>query len=66
VGTGHPRTMVVTIETCEGPRAYVGVVSSYFEKVTEKFQRLTDNEWAAEIRNATPADVPWMTPLVER
>lgn len=66
VGTGHPRTMVVTVETCSGPRAYVGVVSSYFEKITEDFKRLTDEEWAAEVRVATPPDVPWMAPFVER
>lgn len=66
VGTGHPRTMVVTVETCSGPRAYVGVVSSYFEKITEDFKRLTDEEWAAEVRAATPPDVPWMAPFIER
>lgn len=66
VGTGHPRTMVVTVDTCSGPRAYVGVVSSYFEKITKDFQRLADEEWAAEVRKATPPDVPWMAPVVER
>ena len=65
VGTGLPRTMVVTIETCAGPRAYVGVVSSYHEKVTEKFERLTDEKWKAGILTTPPADVPWMTNLVE-
>lgn len=66
VGTGHPRTMVVTVETCSGPRAYVGVVSSYFEKITRDFKRLTDEEWAAEVGVATPPEVPWMVPVVER
>ncbi|HEY5960918.1 MAG TPA: DUF3160 domain-containing protein, partial [Polyangiaceae bacterium] len=29
VGTGRPRLMVVTTETCEGPRAYAGLAFSY-------------------------------------
>jgi hypothetical protein len=28
VGTGEPRVMVATVDTCSGPRAYVGVVSA--------------------------------------
>jgi hypothetical protein len=61
VGTGMPRLMVVTAGTCTGPRAYVGVASSYFEKVTEDFERLTDEVWAAELRDheGTPPDPPW-------
>ena len=65
VGTGLPCTMVVTVDTCAGPRAYVGVVSSYHEKVTKNFERLTDHEWSASIQATPPADVPWMTDLVE-
>ncbi|MEZ4310922.1 MAG: DUF3160 domain-containing protein [Polyangiaceae bacterium] len=33
VGTGPARLMVVTADTCVGPRAYVGLASSYFEKI---------------------------------
>ena len=66
VATGDPRQMVVTTDTCGGPRAYVGVASSYFEKITEGFVRLTDQEWAASIHNGNPADVPWMADLVAR
>jgi len=57
--------MVMTAETCVGPRAYVGLVSAYHEKVTTDFQRLTDPEWAEELKQS-PADVPWMTDLVSR
>jgi hypothetical protein len=64
VGTGMPRLMVVTAENCTGPRAYVGLVSSYFERVTNNFKRMTDEEWAAEILKTTPDDVPWMSDLV--
>ena len=44
VATGGPRLMVTTIETCQGPRAYVGLSSSYYEKVTQGFERVSDPE----------------------
>jgi hypothetical protein len=66
VATGLPRLMVTTANTCEGPRAYVGPVSSYFEKVTDGWQRVTDSEWSDELSAATPADVSWMTDLIGR
>ena len=49
VATGLPRLMYVTVDGCNGPRAYAGVVSSYFEKTTANFQRLTDMDWSTEI-----------------
>jgi hypothetical protein len=66
VGTGKPRLMVVTVDSCTGPRAYAGLVTSYFEKITDNWQRLTDQAWATELEAATPADVPWMSDLVVR
>ena len=45
VGTGYARLMVLTVNTCTGPRAYAGLVSSYFEEVTENFERLDDPTW---------------------
>lgn len=63
VGTGDARFMVVTVDTCAGPRAYAGLASSYYEVVTENFERLTDEVWAGRQRDAT--DVPWLVgPLV--
>lgn len=64
VGTGHPRAMVVTVDGCNGPRAYVGLASSYFEHVTEGFDRLDDQRWTQMW--STKQDVPWMTNLVVR
>lgn len=65
VGTGHARLMVVTAETCTGPKAYVGVASSYFETVTQKFQRLDDEAWVKKLAAPVkPAEVPWMMDLV--
>jgi hypothetical protein len=66
VATGQPRTMVVSIDRCGMPSAYVGFASSYFEKTTSDFQRMDDGQWTTEIQNATPADVPWMTGIVTR
>ncbi|MBX3192779.1 MAG: DUF3160 domain-containing protein, partial [Labilithrix sp.] len=65
VGTGMPRTMVVTVESCSGPRAYVGLVSSYHERITQNFERLTDKLWQ-QIAQTPPGDVDWMTDLIQR
>lgn len=65
VGTERPRLMTVAVETCDGPRAYVGPVFSYKEHLVEGFTRLTDERWQAMVYDgSTPADVPWMMPLV--
>jgi hypothetical protein len=67
VGTGRPRLMVVTADTCSGPRAYVGLGSSYFEKTTKDFLRLDDKTWSDDITaHGNPADVAWMKDLVVR
>ncbi|HTU59986.1 MAG TPA: DUF3160 domain-containing protein, partial [Polyangiales bacterium] len=66
VGTGYPRMMVVTVDTCMGPRAYAGVVYAYHELVTEKFKRLTDEDWAQSLRSkdASIKDPAWLAPLL--
>jgi hypothetical protein len=65
VATGAPRRMVVTAETCTGPRAYVGLASAYFQKTTDNFQRLDDDQWSDELSTqGAPADVAWMKGLV--
>ena len=51
VGTGYVRLMVTTVETCSGPRAYAGLVSSYFERIEEDYKRLTDPGWEALLRD---------------
>jgi hypothetical protein len=67
VGTGYARQMVLTVETCMGPRAYAGVVSSYHELTTEKYERLNDADWATRFRgDSIPEDVPWMNDLIAR
>jgi len=66
VATGNPRLMVVSVDSCNGPRAFAGVVSSYFEQTTNNFQRKTDENWATELKAATPSDVSWMQDIVVR
>jgi hypothetical protein len=56
--------VIVTVNGCAGPRAYVGLVSTYVEKVTEDYRRLDDGAWSAEVM--TVLDVPWMKSLVIR
>lgn len=62
VATGNPRLMVVTVDTCMGPRAYAGLASAYHETITKDFERLDDDAWAPMAPSAT--DVPWLSPVV--
>jgi hypothetical protein len=66
VASGMPRLMVVAVDTCSGPRAYAGLASSYFEKTTEQFERMNDQDWANSIRTANPDDVSWLGDVVTR
>jgi hypothetical protein len=61
VATGLPRLMVVTIDTCMGPRAYAGLAFAYHEVVTD-LNRLTDQEWAPKAVDAP--DVPWLNSVL--
>jgi Protein of unknown function (DUF3160) len=64
VGTGMPRTIVVTIDTCEGPRAYAGAVFAYHEQVEPGFTRLTDEEWSQRLTMTQPPEVEWLSPAL--
>ena len=64
VGTGAPRLMTVVVDTPEGPRAYMGAVSSYYEVITDDFDRLTDERWASSVSEAVEVD--WMSDLIAR
>ena len=63
VGTGYARFMIVTVDTCSGPRAYAGLASSYAQIIEENWNRLNDNQWADRIKTGEFPDVPWMKPL---
>lgn len=64
VGTGMPRTMVVTIDTCEGPRAYAGAVFAYHERLEPGLTRLTDEAWSERLTKASPTEVEWLSPAL--
>jgi Protein of unknown function (DUF3160) len=64
VGTGYARLMVMTVEACDGPHAYVGLGSSYHEQTTQNYLRLDDTAWAAQVQARTPANVPWLSDLL--
>lgn len=61
VAAGLPRLMVVTRESCSGPRAYAGLAFAYHEIVTG-IQRMNDLEWAPKA--ATAEDVAFMKPIL--
>jgi hypothetical protein len=61
VGTGRPRLMIVTTETCQGPRAYAGLAFSYGEFVMDQWTRLNDQAWEAKINKEPYPDAEWMS-----
>jgi hypothetical protein len=64
VGTGLPRMMIVSVDSCNGPRAYAGFVSSYHEVLEDGLDRLTDDEWKQRLLGGNEPDVPWLTPIL--
>jgi len=52
--------MVVSVDTCSGPRAYAGLASSYGETIEQNWTRLTDGEWSTRISKGPFPDVPWL------
>ncbi|HMA96923.1 MAG TPA: DUF3160 domain-containing protein, partial [Polyangiaceae bacterium] len=64
VGTGAPRLMIVTAETCQGPRAYAGLAFSYGELITDHWKRLNDQEWAAKLAKEPFPDATWMSSIL--
>lgn len=61
VGTSYPRLMVTAIDTCEGPRVYVGPVFAFHQYLADGVTRLNDEEWQAKIQSDDPPqEVPWM------
>jgi len=64
VGTGLPRLMVVTVDTCSGPRAYTGLAFAYGERITDNWLRLNDEQWASDISTGPFPDVTWMSDVL--
>ncbi len=65
VGTGLPRLMVMTVESCMGPRAYAGMVSSFQQHKEAGLNRLTDEEWKTQVFDDLP-EVPWLEPILSK
>ncbi len=66
VGTGRARLMVVTVDTCSGPRAYAGLASSYYETITEDFERLDDDGWRTDLDSGAQPEPEWVDAVVQR
>jgi hypothetical protein len=64
VGTGMPRALLVSIDTCVGPRAYPGVVHSFHEHLEPNLARLTDEQWLDLIFQTQPAEESWLAPVL--
>lgn len=48
--TNHPLFMIMTVPQCDGSSlAYIGPVSNYQTLLTERYERLTDEEWAKRL-----------------
>ena len=61
VGTGKINMAAVIAEDASDgcAVAYVGPVGSYYESVTEKYERLTDQDWAATIKDSKHSRPQW-------
>jgi hypothetical protein len=65
VGVGLPRAIVLTVDSCTGPRAYAGYVSAFHQDLASGLVRYTDDEWKARLASTAPAPDPaFMAPLL--
>jgi len=66
VGTGLPRPIVLTVDSCSGPRAYAGYVFAYHQLLVDGLNRMTDEQWKERLLSARPVpEVEWLEPLLE-
>ena len=54
VGTGLPRPLVVLVERGGTTSAFVGVVGTYYEEVTDDMTRLNDEDWVQHLPEREP------------
>ncbi|GMV40995.1 MAG: hypothetical protein AMXMBFR64_27110 [Myxococcales bacterium] len=60
VATGNPRLMVFTTDSCDGPRAFVGPVFSYYEVLPGKLERYADSDWESMmLQSKAPPPPAW-------
>jgi hypothetical protein len=61
VGTGPVDMAIVVADVPDiGPSAYIGPVSSFFQRVTTQFKRLTDEEWVTDFGIAPSLRPSWV------
>ena len=64
VGVGLPRGIVLTVDSCTGPRAYAGFVSTFHQDLASGLVRYTDEEWKTRLSNGGAADPSFMAPIL--
>lgn len=64
IGTGYVNPIIIKAKDVNGQcKVYVGPVFSYYEYITENFERLTDSEWKEMFDNGTAINRPNFTDL---
>jgi hypothetical protein len=53
--------MVLAVDSCSGPRAYVGAVFDYQEHVNSGLHRFTDAEWSDLVTQGVRWEPSWMS-----
>ncbi|MCA9546007.1 MAG: DUF3160 domain-containing protein, partial [Myxococcales bacterium] len=66
MATGDVRLMIATVESCTGPRAYVGPVYATHRFDTEGFERVNDQEWSQRYQQEGAPELPWLEHLIVR
>lgn len=64
VGVGLPRAIVLTVDSCTGPRAYAGFVSAFHQDLASGLVRHTDEEWRERLSSAAVDDPGFVTPIL--
>ena len=54
----------MTIEACDGPRAYVGLASSHYETITQNYQRLSDTDWETALGKTGTTSPAWQASIL--
>lgn len=61
VATGKVNLMVMTVDTCTGAETFVGPVFRYHEVDWKKIERLSDQDWAKQLKDGSAPPPPAWT-----